>query len=176
MSDSDIFVVADADSASDQTLQTLASILQGFQPKIVVEAGTYKGSFALTAARICPDAMVYTADMIDYNWRDLMRRNNITADQLVFVRGDFEEIAHRYPALVGAVDFAFIDSGWPMLEHEPGMRWRHYRAAQQWLRPGGIIAVDDVAATDWEGAEAIVAEATTYITTDRGLSLWRKPW
>ena len=169
----DMYVVLDAESISEDTLRVVGKFLEYTQPTIVVEAGTYKGTFAITAATLSQNAHIYTADAIDHNWRELLARNNVQ-ERVSFVNADFEQIAVQYPAIVGQVDLALIDSGWPMITHESGVRARHFKAAQRWMKPGGSILIDDLRNRDWPGAEEIAAQCCVILPTDRGLGLWRK--
>lgn len=169
----DIHVVLNDESISEDTLRVAAKILELRQPAIIVEAGTYKGTFAITAAAVCKEARVYTADAIDHNWRWLLERNKV-ADRVFFVNADFEQLVVVYPEIVGQVDFAFIDSGWPMIKHEGGVRLRHFQAAQHWLKPGGAMLIDDMHKREWPGAEEIAEQCCVILPTDRGLGVWRK--
>lgn len=169
----DVTIVINEDSISESTARSVAVLLEAWQPKVVVEAGSYKGTFAIVAAKASPEAQVYTADAIDHNWLFMCEHNGV-ADRVHFVNADFEQIAVRHPEIVGQVDLAFVDSGWPMVAHEGGVRYRHFQAAQRWVRLGGYILIDDMARRDWPGAEDIAQQCCLVLPTDRGLGIWRR--
>ena len=169
-------------TAGDQdSLTFLGALIQMAQPRVVLEAGTYRGHFALLAGRLVQrwGGYVFTADPIEHNWIHLIAANALQ-DTVEFVQDDFVKVGER---LTAPADFAFIDSGPPFLGGpgptdpgwDHGVRFRHYELAKQWVRPGGLVLVDDVNATDWQGSLRIREEATLLFPGGRGLSLWRKP-
>ena len=171
--DRPVFLVEDPDAISTQTVNALAALFATERPQVIVEAGTYKGSFAMTAAVLLPTATILTADPIAHNWSGALEKNTLThPERLIRHQGDFAELAHAYPDIVGKVDFAFIDSGWPMLNYEAGMRVRHFRLAQQWVRPDGLVVIDDLHG-DWDGRDEIARTCCLVLNTDRGLGIWR---
>lgn len=167
------FVCMNEDSVSSNTLDTLFPLLYELNPLVIVEAGTYRGTFAIIAARSFPNARILTADIVNHNWGHFAERSGLAPGAITFVQADFEQIAVRHPDIVGAVDVALVDSGWPTIADEPEMRLRHFRAAQRWVKPGGHVFVDDMRG-DWVGRETIAAECCLILPTDRGLGVWRK--
>lgn len=174
LNDSRIYLLEDDDGISPTTVHALGMLFAIERPRTIIEAGTYKGSFAITAAVVLPESTILTADPIAHNWGGALEKNaTANPEHILQHRGDFAELAQAYPQIVGATDFAFIDSGWPMLSYEAGMRIRHFRLAQQWVRPGGLVCVDDMHG-NWEGRDEIAAVACLILNTDRGLAIWRK--
>lgn len=152
------------------TLEFLAALVNLAQPKVLVEAGSYCGHFALYAAKVMADwgGEVWTADpLLHDNWTALIASNGLT--NLHYVPADFGAIPF---AALGPVDFAFVDSGAPFANGwEDGLRLRHYELAKQVVRPGGLIVTDDTAADDWQGVQRIRAEAALVLPGARGLSV-----
>ena len=148
------------------TLNFLAELLRYTQPKVIVEAGTYQGSFTLLAREVCPDAIIHTADIHEHQWHGDVRA---AAD---FFLGDFEDMIRQWPpTFTTFIDFAFIDSGPAAgVPSEDGVRLRHYEAVKPYMT-GGIIATHDTAKTDWGGAKEIIADASIQLNCGRGLSL-----
>lgn len=134
--------------------------------KLIVEAGTWMGDFAEAAAKACPNAKLLTADPLKVAF---LRQGNI-----FFYQGDFSDMLTKH--IVGSpriVDFAFIDSGPPMPTDafEDGIRIRHFHAVLPYMRPGGIVAVHDMATRDWQGAQEIADMAGLIIHRNQGISL-----
>lgn len=167
-------------SSTNNTRYFLGMLLIQLDAHIAVEAGTYTGRFAVQAgatfANMGGSRMLYTADTLDFGWRKAAERNGIGA-HVSFIHDDFATIATHFPDIVGTVDFAWIDSGPPIMmghTHE-GIRLKHYRVAQTWMRSGGIIAVDDMNKyQDW-GGEEVWAERHLYLNEGHGMTLWQKP-
>ena len=151
------------------TIAFLRALVLYVQPKVIAEAGTYKGYFPLSIAKAAKEwgGTILTYDVVDHG------ANFDDHPNVVFGLYDFGHIEQ----LGVPIDFAFIDSGPPTIleprEHE--LRLRHYNIAKRMLTPGGIIAVHDTNSTDWTGRDEIVAEASMVFTHGEGLSLWQKP-
>lgn len=160
----------------------LGQLIRFIQPQIIVEAGTYKGNFAVVAASILKqehiNGQVYTADPLDHGAVKCIEENGLEV-YITYLQDDFEQLAVEWPFIVGRVGFAFIDSGPPFPEgdenFDANVRWRHYEAAKAWMAPSGIIAVDDTLQTDWFNSSKVSAEAGVNLRAGRGLSLWQKP-
>jgi predicted O-methyltransferase YrrM len=144
-----------------ETLALLFELLGYLKPAVIVEAGTWRGDFAIGAARRCPESRVFTADVI-------RGAPDPGLPNLTFFHGDFDAMLET----VGAFDFAFIDSG--PAEAEQSLRWRHWSSAQYKVRPGGIVACHDVIHTDWVGGPEIAATSSLLLAGGKGLALWQK--
>ena len=158
------------ETRTDQaSLDFLFDLIAFKKPKVIAEAGTFRGDFAISAARLARSwgGTVFTYDIIDYDAPIADEPN------LVFGCCDFEYMRDLNLGL----DFAFIDSGPPVItfpqEHE--LRLRHYNVAKDLLNPGGIIAVHDTNSTDWAGRDEIVGESSLRFLHGEGLSIWQKP-
>jgi predicted O-methyltransferase YrrM len=144
-----------------ETLALLFELIGYIKPAVIVEAGTWRGDFAIVAAWRCPESRVYTADVIQ-------AAPDPGLPNLTFYHGDFGAMLKT----VGPFDFAFIDSGPD--EHEPGLRWRHWSHALLKVRPGGFVACHDVIHTDWVGGPEIAGTASLVLAGGKGLALWQK--
>ncbi len=148
------------------TLNFLSELLRYTQPQVIVEAGTFEGSFTLLARAVCPQADIFTADIRKHQWH-----GDVDAAAFFFL-GDFSDML-KWVDL--KPDFAFIDSG-PAAglrpdQHEDRARIRHYEAVMPRMKRGGIVATHDTRATDWQGATEIIADASIQFNCGRGLSL-----
>ena len=162
----------DSTATDKETLNFLAGLLQYTQPKLIVEAGTWKGHFSVKAAEMLPKCRVFTSDTANHfpDWEKL-------PDNLFFFKTDFEEMLS---ICVGDkfdfIDFAFIDSGPPFVQDfEAGIRLRHYEAVKPYMNKGGLIVSHDMNKTDWHGADKIIQEADLRLTGGRGITIWQKP-
>jgi len=152
------------------SLIVLCTLVEYLRPTHIVEAGTYKGHFAVGAARVSPASRVDTWDTVDWGW------DKALAPNVEFHLGDFDP-PHGF-------DFAFVDSGPPFLRHtgdsplltydENAVRIRHWRLACERVAPGGLVICHDTNATDWIGATEIVEQGTP-LRGGLGLTLWSKP-
>lgn len=151
-----------------ESLTVLWTLVQYLQPEIVVEAGTYKGHFAIPIARmLAVRGHVYTADPVRVDLPDL--------PNLTYVQDDFDVMLAQRPDIKGRVDFAFIDSGPPVPTAEVNVRYRHWTTCKDWLRPGGIMACHDTnTASQWGRGLDIVGEGHLRLIGGRGLVLWQK--
>lgn len=157
------------DIATDHaSLRFLFGLLTFIRPRVIVEAGTYRGDFTLVAAKLAEAwaGEVYTADTIHYS--ELPDMPNLT-----YFHGDYGDML---PSVEGEIEFAFVDSGPPCLdEFDYGIRKRHYLATKKALKIGGIIAVHDTnKCSDWSYGEEIVEEAGVILRGGCGLTLWQK--
>jgi len=167
------------DASVNAFLQYLIWI-SGF-PVTVVEAGTFQGDFALSAAKVMEQlergGKVFTADPVDHGLEERAKEKGLE-DYIVYWKGDFEEMLRQ--KLRGyMVDFAFIDSG-PiqdiMNDRElfikmRGIRYQHYQAVMPYMVSGGLICVDDMIKIDWSGADKILADADIHLKGGRGLTI-----
>jgi hypothetical protein len=159
-------------SIDDISLRRVAGIIMVRKPQVIVEAGTYRGHFAaLAAASVGPTVSVYTADPTAFVMTPW-------PEQITFHHGCFLEMLALYrEELEGKVEFAFIDSGPPCTkDHKEWstIRIDHYEAVKSYLTPDGLIMVHDTNATDWEGANQIIAEAFWRTRQGRGLTAFSK--
>ena len=149
-------VATDADS-----LYFLFGLISFLKPKVVVEAGTWKGHFSLTLVQIMPSITIYTADPIRF-MKD--------SGPLQYYQGDFVDMLELYK--LDSIDFAYIDSGPPCTsDWDNGVRWRHYQAVIPRMAPGGLIVSHDMNNRDWEGADKIHELADIYLPAGRGLTI-----
>lgn len=149
-------VATDADS-----LYFLLSLASFIKPKVVVEAGTWKGHFSLTLVTLMPDIIVCTADPIRF-MKD--------SGPLQYYQGDFVDMLEVYK--LDSINFAYIDSGPPCSsDWDNGIRWRHYEAVLPRMAPGGLIVSHDMNDRDWEGADKIYELASIYLPAGRGLTI-----
>ena len=160
------------DEATDVgTINFLRTLLFYEQPKVVLEAGTYRGHFAISAGFACICAVVLTADPEDHGIPDLITQNqrrNVEFHNCTFA----EMIERRNQLLKYGADFAFIDSGGN--KFASNTRISDYQLAKTVVKAGGLIAVHDTA-SNWEGRNEIVAEASIVFPQARGLTLYRVP-
>lgn len=144
------------------SLGILFALIEYMKPRVVVEAGTYRGHFAVGAARILRGSRVFTADIVRHETLP-------TLPNLVSFRGDFVQMLD---AEVQEFDFAFVDSG-PPPGSDPSIRLQHWRAAQARIDVGGIVVCHDTNALDWHGAEEII-ESGVRLVGGRGLTIWQR--
>ena len=147
-----------------ETLRFLANLVAYQQPKVTVEAGTYKGHFAVLAGRVVPQSKIHTADTSDYGWQEFKPPN------VIFYLQDFSEMLVGLPKQ--SIDFAFIDSGPPFAqEWENHVRYRHYQDVMPYMAPGGLIVSHDMNSTDWHGAGKIIKQSSLRLTGGRGITI-----
>lgn len=160
------------DMASDFATIDLACMLAAFlQPKVIVEAGTYRGHMAAAVAHTLFQmghvATIWTADpddqgfgivLADAPWGPMVQYHQV--DYLAMLA-----------TIEGDVDLGFIDAS---SEENPHMRREHMQATFNRLAPGGILLVDDTAATDWDDAKTLRENASLYLAPHRGLSFYQK--
>lgn len=151
----------DSEATDEPSLNLLITLAVYLQPAIIVEAGTWKGHFSVTAAEWLPNSRVYTADTYE--------AGVIGPPNMRFFHGDFEAMLRIVPA---PINFAFIDSGPPFVQDwEHGIRWRHYCAVKPFMAPGGLIISHDMNSRDWNHAEDILAESDLYLPGGRGITI-----
>jgi predicted O-methyltransferase YrrM len=147
-----------------ETLRVLGVLVSYQQPNVIVEAGTYKGHFAVMASNVAPQSRIHTADTSDYGWQEFKPPN------VTFYLQDFSEMLVGFPKQF--IDFAFIDSGPPFVEEwEDHVRYRHYQDVMPYMAPGGLIISHDMNSTDWHGADKIIQQASLRLTGGRGITI-----
>lgn len=158
-----------SDAATVDLLCMLAAYLK---PTTVVEAGTYVGHAALAVANVLRQlghGKIYTADVSDYFTTKTAHLPGAEkfAPFVSFYHGDFIDMLDT---IEGPVDLAYIDAS---TVERPRLRWEHYTAAWQRLRPGGLVLIDDTAG-DWTDAPAFQDIADLQLMGRRGLSIIQK--
>lgn len=161
--------------ASDSAAIDLLAMFAWFtEPKIVVEAGTYKGHFAYAISNILrmigKGGKVYTADPIDNISQTLaMPDADPLRPQIHYHHGDFLEMLADVP---GPIDLAYIDAS---STEDPLLRRKHAMAVWKRLAPRGLLFVDDTASKDWEDAKFFRQISSLHLPQHRGLTIWQ-PW
>lgn len=157
----------DTVATDKESLNFLFGLLNYIKPKVIVEAGTYKGHFAVGAARLLPDSHIYTADINVH--ADLPELPNLT-----FYRGDFVDMLNEYQL---GFDFAFIDSGPPPnVFEDPDIRTirsQHWEVAKKLAHVYGLLVCHDMVQNSWHGGIEIAGESVR-LWGGCGLSLWEK--
>lgn len=168
----------DDESVDQFSLQLFVPLLIAAPTATVVEAGTYKGLFAIAMAKLFGEQRhIYTADPIDH----IAQRENVSqfSDIITLYQGDFVDMLEELD--LRDIGFAFIDSGPPTVGMREGaMRLRHYEAVKPRMAPGGFIAVHDTART-WNAdddyvRETLLANAHLRFPCLPGISVEQIPW
>lgn len=163
------------DEASDRrTVMCLTSMILLLDPKVIVEAGTYRGHFCLFTAEMMRlnglTGHIWTTDIADLDVTSRLKLNGLDDRVTVSTEG--------YDAFLDTftepIDFAYIDASF---RGDPAMRVRHVQRTFDHLAPGGLIAIDDTAAAkgDWLGVEFLRHAARLHLTGARGLSFFQGP-
>jgi predicted O-methyltransferase YrrM len=152
----------DGSSTDHPSLLVLGTLAFYVKPKLIVEAGTYRGHFPLLMHYLCPTAIIWTADPAV--------KFTPEAPEIHMYAGDFMAMMEKHVAK-GSVDFAFIDSG---PETNPANRIHHYEGVKPYMRSGGLVVTHDTNNTGWPGGPTIVAEGIR-LQGERGLTLWQAP-
>jgi predicted O-methyltransferase YrrM len=166
------------DEASDPAqCELLAALVRCAKPRVVVEAGTYRGHGAIAIAdalaRNGPTGHLWTADPYDFHQPKILSgRDNIT-----YCREDFLTMLAR----LDSVDFAYIDaSDFGPNGRDASLRVKHFEAVLPKLSPGALVLVDDTLADDWsdgEGGRSVlrIRERCFNLRFLRGLSIFQAP-
>jgi predicted O-methyltransferase YrrM len=170
-----VFGITDEVASDPASLDLICMLVNFLKPKVVVEAGTYRGHMAAAVANILrqqdPDARIYTADPMDTGFRKALEEDLLPiAPWVVFHAGDYLEMLRRVTV---PIDLAFIDAS--SIE-DPHLRWTHAMATMVRMRPGGLILVDDTEG-DWEDAKAFQGLARTggiHLPQHRGLTILQR--
>ena len=152
----------DEEATELETLTFLMHLLEYVNPQMIVEAGTYKGHFALIASAICPRSWIWTSDI--HNWGFESQRN------ITYFQEDFEVMLDK---CIVPPQFAFIDSGPArgVLVEDKAVRWRHYKAACRVMPKGSLVVVHDMIQCHWDHGEEIKQEASLYLHAGRGMTI-----
>eukprot|EP00760_Papus_ankaliazontas_P033205 PhM_4_TR6232/c0_g1_i1/m.61405 len=122
-------------------------LLPSLNAKIVIEVGTFRGTTALALARGLPaDGKLYALDISEEytnSGREAWRQAGVAdrIDLRIAPAADTMRAMLSDPNICGKVDFVFIDA-------EKTGYDTYYELALQLLRPGGVVAVDNVL---WSG-------------------------
>lgn len=142
----------DTESCDAKTLTVLLGLLIHEQPRVIVEAGTYNGHFAIQGGGILKaynySGRIWTADPVDHGVAQRIADAELLG-RVYYHGGPFEELLDICPA---PIDFAFIDA--TESGGDPAMRLKHVTAVLPLMRPGGLVCVDDTA-SDWTGVEVL---------------------
>lgn len=132
--------------------QLLQLLLQMMGARRVIEVGVFTGYSSLAMAQVLPDDGHLLACDVSDEWTQIARRywqRAGVAERIRLVLAPAAEtLAAEVAAGVEAYDFAFIDA-------DKAGYLDYYEACLQLLRPGGLIAVDNVL---WSGAVADPAD------------------
>lgn len=152
----------------------LTALISCLQPRVVVEAGTYKGHGAIAMASVLRDIKcghLWTADPVDHTVTKLLREASLDA-YATYHMGDFEEMLENLIPKGDVIDLAFIDASGS--SQDAFMRVRHFLRAMDRLAPHGIVVMDDIAATDWPMVNVLRGMAHIYFPGLRGIALFQK--
>lgn len=153
------------DALESGLLQFVAEMLWLLKPKVIVEAGTYRGHFAAVASASCPSAIVWTADPNTFELHEAAHAPNVK-----HFRGDFDHMLDQHVGLQ-SVDIAMIDSG-PAegtTVDDLDMRWRHFNSVKAYMKHGGLILIDDTDG-NWNHVDDIKTQGVTFYGK-RGLTV-----
>lgn len=159
----------DTEAVDSKSLTLLLALVLHEAPKVIVEAGTYQGHFALHAAATCKaysiQGMVWTADPVDHGVAQRIIDAGL-GGRVFYNQMSYSDMLAIVPA---PVDFAFIDAS--EMGGDPHIRLRHLVETLPLMRPGGLIVMDDTKA-DWTGAD-IGRRMGIALSGGRGLALIR---
>lgn len=151
----------------------LSGLIAALQPKVVVEAGTYRGHGTLAIAHTLHtirNGHLWTADPFDHGVADLLQQAGL-AERATYVKDSYENLLGKQFQSRN-IDFAFIDASGST---EDGvMRMRHLLMTLDRLAMGGVIVMDDIAATDWPFVNVIRSLSQLYFPGMRGVAIYQK--
>lgn len=172
-----VYREADEMASSAQAVDLVCMLANYIEPKVFVEAGTYKGHLTFAVANVLAsigDGKIWTADTID-NFSEplnqMAQERPDIASRVVFYHADFLAMLSDIPE----VDMAYIDASSKENEH---MRLDHANAVYQKLNVGGLIVVDDTATVEgWDDARKFRLWAQRegiHLGQHRGLTIIQK--
>jgi len=148
--------------SADQA-QFMAFLVKLIQAKNVIEIGTFTGYSALAIALASGDDCKINCCDVSQEWTDIAKRYWEKAHVSHKIQ------LHLAPALdtlqnfltddlIGSFDFAFIDADKANYDN-------YYEACLQLVRPGGLVAIDNVFWGGWVADESQQDEDTVAIRT-----------
>lgn len=153
------------------TWDVLASFVAALRPKVIVEAGTYRGHAALAMAEALHieriDGHIYTADVADFAVPEVVGIAGLT-DYVSFTHGSFEAML---ASIVQPVHLAFLDASNP---DNARQRLDHLDAVWPMLVPNGVVIVDDATSDAWQYAKELRDRADLYLPVGMGLAIFQK--
>ena len=166
------------EATEPEICRLLAALVGVRKPRVIVEAGTYRGHSALLMADACRRSgfgHVTTFDPVNRGVQGWIDVNGLT-DWCTYVEGPYE--------IPNDVEFAFIDAS---ARDETGrmsaaLRWQHFSETMKRMKPGGIICAHDTLhpAEPWydgEGGASMhrIREVSLNLDCMRGLSIYQVP-
>lgn len=161
-------------ASAPATIDLLAMLTSFMQPKVVVEAGTYRGHAALAVANVMrayDSGHLYTADVYD-NFSATLADIPILQPYITWWHGDYLAMLEQVP---GEIDLAYIDASDP---NDSNLRLEHAGRTYARLAPGGLLLADDTGSPDWREAKLFRVWAQSsgiHLTQRRGLTFIQKP-
>ncbi len=144
-----VFNEVDTHDSAAAVTDLLCMFVAFLRPKVVVEAGTYRGRSALAIAnilRLNEQGVLYTADPVNRVAESLAHPDLATIlPHIRYHEGDFLEML---ATITEPVDLAYLDASH---KDNPHMRRDHCEALASKLSPGALVFVDDTEG-DWEDA------------------------
>jgi len=124
-------------STEPWTVDILCAIVRAKQPKVLLEAGTYKGLTTAKLAEAMPsDAVLWTVDSGEAGGKP-----EFTDPRVKYVLSDIMAFLRDTKL---AFDFAFVDDN-----HTYNHVWHEMVLLRQRMRPHGVICMHDVYGPDW---------------------------
>lgn len=159
------------DNSDPQTLDLLCMWVAFLEPKVMVEAGTYRGHTALAIGEIIRKlkipGVLYTADPVDEGVAELALGAGLQ-NHIRYFWGSYDEMLKQ---IKEPIDMAYIDAS---AKDDPTMRLRHVEQTLPRMRKGGLLFVDD-AAGHTNGMGKIRKQADLYLPMRRGLAIYQAP-
>lgn len=166
----------DTEATEPEVCRLLAALVGMRKPRLIAEAGTYRGHSALMMADACrrfsPSSKVVTFDPTDHGVGEWIDRNGLEP------WCEYVQAPYVFPP---GADFVFIDASArdETGRMHAGLRWQHFSDAQGRMKPGGMICAHDTLypAEPWYDSEGgasmyrIRAASALNIDCMRGLSV-----
>ena len=169
-----VLLETDEMASTPATVDLVAMLVRYTEPRVVVEAGTYRGHLALAVANILRQTshgVIHTADPID-NFSPTLAQTTELQPYIRYHHGDF---ATMLDGIEGPIDLAYIDAS---DARDSRLRLTHAERVFDRLRPGGLLVTDDTASEDWQEAGTFRdwAKCTgIHLSQHRGLTIIQKP-